>query len=93
MWVNGSQMPVFPPDGCVEGWIHVDIHRVVRWVCGGPTTHLKLLADVIYSGPEGGVFSVGDMLEWAEKYTFWPALTAWCALMIRDSSSQAARGN
>lgn len=77
MAANGGQMPVLFPGGCADGFGDDVIHS-----CMNGATHLKFLADWIVIN-HVGVASPGDFGEWAGDAAFWPALTAWVALIIK----------
>jgi hypothetical protein len=85
MWVNGGQMPVLIPSGaCDQSVLGHDEHYVHIWQCLTANTHLKFLADVIYSRTVGGMESIGDVFMDVYYNWFYHGLFAWCALMVRD---------
>jgi Family of unknown function (DUF5317) len=79
MGINGGQMPVLIPGGGCP--INPDADFLHS--CMTASTHLKILADwIVIKGI--GIASPGDFGEWACDAAFWPALTAWVALVVKD---------
>lgn len=80
MYANGGQMPVLAPNGCE------DVLLQHYHVCATSQSHLMLLADIMRYGSLH--VSIGDFCIDGGVNSFWPALTAWCALMIKDQSGR-----
>ena len=56
-------------------------------VCMDKSSHLKILADWVYSPI--GTASLGDGLEAAGEYSFYPCLFIWFGFVVRDYSEDS----
>jgi hypothetical protein len=82
MAANHGQMPVLIPGGIADG-CPLDPQDFLH-SCMTSATHLKIIADWVVA-KSLGVASPGDFFLWAGDSSFWPALTAWIALMLKGN--------
>jgi hypothetical protein len=82
MAANHGQMPVLIPGGIADG-CPINPDKDFLHSCMTQATHLKFLTDwMVIKGL--GIASPGDLGLWGGDAAFWPALTAWVALVIKD---------